>query len=95
MLAIGQTKLKLDDAVGGEEIALGDADGSKDDQTAKEVRTSLITSLRNKFDHVAQPLDTSAGSVEEESTGPTAMDESPRKKIARGGVENASSSTVV
>jgi SWI/SNF-related matrix-associated actin-dependent regulator 1 of chromatin subfamily A len=49
MLNIGLTKLKLDDAVGGEEATL-DMDGSKDDQTAKEVRKSLLTTLRNKFE---------------------------------------------
>jgi SWI/SNF-related matrix-associated actin-dependent regulator 1 of chromatin subfamily A len=48
MLNIGLTKLKLDDAVGGEETSLDE--GSKEDQTAKEVRKSLITTLRNKFD---------------------------------------------
>jgi SWI/SNF-related matrix-associated actin-dependent regulator 1 of chromatin subfamily A len=48
MLNIGLTKLKLDHAVGGEETSLGD--GAKEDQTAKEVRKSLITTLRNKFE---------------------------------------------
>jgi len=56
MLNIGLTKLKLDDAVGGEETSLGD--GAKEDQTAKEVRKSLITTLRNKFE---------AGPVKEET----------------------------
>lgn len=51
MLNIGITKLQLDDAVGGEEITLdGEAGPQKDDQTAKEVRKSLLTTLRNKFD---------------------------------------------
>lgn len=50
MLNIGLTKLQLDDAVGGEEITLDGEAGSKDDQTAKEVRKSLLTKLRNKFE---------------------------------------------
>ncbi|OCF58061.1 hypothetical protein L486_04089 [Kwoniella mangroviensis CBS 10435] len=50
MLAIGMTKLQLDDAVGGEEITLDGADNSgQDDKTAKETRKSLLTTLRNKF----------------------------------------------
>ncbi|WWC60156.1 uncharacterized protein I303_102720 [Kwoniella dejecticola CBS 10117] len=50
MLAIGLTKLQLDDAVGGEEITLDGADNSgQDDKTAKETRKSLLTTLRNKF----------------------------------------------
>ena len=50
MLNIGMTKLQLDDAVGGEEITLGTEGGSKDDKTAKEVRKSLLTKLRTKFE---------------------------------------------
>lgn len=50
MLNIGMTKLQLDDAVGGEEITLDGEAGSKEDNTAKEVRKSLLTTLRNKFD---------------------------------------------
>jgi len=49
MLNIGLTKLKLDDAVGGEGASLEDT--GKEDQTAKEVRKSLITTLRNKFEN--------------------------------------------
>lgn len=49
MLNIGLTKLKLDDAVGGEGASLEDT--AKEDQTAKEVRKSLITTLRNKFEN--------------------------------------------
>lgn len=49
MLNIGLTKLKLDDAVGGQEATLG-MESAKDDQTAKEVRKSLLTTLRNKFE---------------------------------------------
>ncbi|OCF30483.1 hypothetical protein I316_07865 [Kwoniella heveanensis BCC8398] len=51
MLAIGMTKLQLDDAVGGEEIALDGTDNAgQDDKTAKEARRSLLTTLRNKFE---------------------------------------------
>lgn len=50
MLNIGMTKLQLDDAVGGEEVTLGAEGGSKDDKTAKEVRKSLLTKLRTKFE---------------------------------------------
>jgi len=52
MLSIGQHKLQLDDAVGGDEIALdGDVGpgAQKDDKTAKEMKKSLLTTLRNKF----------------------------------------------
>lgn len=49
MLNIGLTKLQLDDAVGGEETTLDGEAGSKEDNTAKEVRKSLLTTLRNKF----------------------------------------------
>ncbi|KAI9632463.1 putative Swi2/Snf2-related ATPase, component of the SWR1 complex [Dioszegia hungarica] len=48
MLNIGMTKLQLDDAVGGEERTL-DGEG-KDDSTAKEIKKSLLTTLRNKFE---------------------------------------------
>lgn len=47
MLNIGMTKLQLDDAVGGDEAAAGDG---KEDTAAKEVRKSLLTTLRNKFE---------------------------------------------
>jgi SWI/SNF-related matrix-associated actin-dependent regulator 1 of chromatin subfamily A len=47
MLAIGLTKLQLDDAVGGE--ATLDGEGGTD-ETAKEVRKSLLSTLRNKFE---------------------------------------------
>ena len=51
MLTIGEHKLRLDDAVGGDEIALDSTAGEgKDDKTAKEMRKSLLTTLRNKFD---------------------------------------------
>lgn len=68
MLAIGLTKLQLDDAVGGEEITLdGEAGGAaqKDDKTAKEVRKSLLTTLRNKFD--AGAVKTELADVQEET----------------------------
>jgi len=54
MLNIGITKLQLDDAVGGEEVTLDAGEGAagpgKDDKTAKEVRKSLLTTLRHKFE---------------------------------------------
>ena len=53
MLAIGETKLQLDDAVGGDEITLdGEIAGpaQKDDKMAKEMKKSLLTTLRNRFD---------------------------------------------
>jgi SWI/SNF-related matrix-associated actin-dependent regulator 1 of chromatin subfamily A len=60
MLNIGMTKLRLDDAVGGGEEStapttaggaptLSGEAGQKDDQTAKEMKKSLLTTLRNKF----------------------------------------------
>jgi SWI/SNF-related matrix-associated actin-dependent regulator 1 of chromatin subfamily A len=49
MLSIGMTKLQLDDAVGGEEAAL-DGEANSDDKTAKEMRKSLLTTLRHKFE---------------------------------------------
>jgi SWI/SNF-related matrix-associated actin-dependent regulator 1 of chromatin subfamily A len=45
MLNIGMTKLQLDDAVGGEKSQ----DDTTDENTSKEVRKSLLTTLRNKF----------------------------------------------
>jgi len=77
MFAIGMTKLQLDDAVGGEEVTLEvDGTGQKDDKTAKEVRKSLLTTLRNKFE--AAPAGEVA--VEEVKT----EEEAPEKKVARG-----------
>lgn len=49
MLSIGLTKLQLDDAVGGQESTL-DGEGSKEDRTAKEMRKSLLTTLRSRFE---------------------------------------------
>lgn len=92
MLAIGITKLQLDDAVGGEEITLdGEAGGAaqKEDKTAKEVRKSLLTTLRNKFDAGPKGMDKveekeedtlvdgNGGGVKEEETM------TPVKKVAR------------
>ncbi|WVQ78767.1 hypothetical protein IAT38_000858 [Cryptococcus sp. DSM 104549] len=48
MFEIGQTKLQLDDMVGGEEVTLDGTNGA-DDQTAKETKKSLLTHLRSKF----------------------------------------------
>ena len=94
MLAIGETKLQLDDAVGGDEITFdGEAagPGQKDDKTAKEVRRSLLTTLRNKFE---------AGKgdkADQGGTGPTMLEDvkedgevkeanTPARKKARGAV---------
>ncbi len=86
MLAIGDTKLQLDDAVGGEEVTLdGEAGGAaqKEDKTAKEVRKSLLTTLRNKFDAgKAPPADDEVIEIKDE-------DEPPVKKIARAAPRQA------
>ena len=85
MLSIGETKLRLDDAVGGDEIALDSTDGAgKDDQTAKEVRRSLLTTLRNKFD--AAPEAEANGHKAEE--GAVAVEETPTKRVARGSLRD-------
>ena len=91
MLNIGLTKLQLDDAVGGEEIALdGEATNGKDDQTAKEVRKSLITTLRNKFE--AGPDKVGNGAIDEAKSGVetsgTDMENklTPTKKKARASI---------
>lgn len=47
MFKIGETKLLLDDAVGGEIVAEGEE--GKPDKTANEVKKSLLKTLRNKF----------------------------------------------
>ena len=60
MFAIGSTKLQLDDAVGGEETSLeidGGAAAQKEDKTAKEMRKSLLSTLRNKFEAVPGSAD--------------------------------------
>jgi SWI/SNF-related matrix-associated actin-dependent regulator 1 of chromatin subfamily A len=89
MLAIGTTKLQLDDAVGGEEITLdGEAGGvaQKEDKTAKEVRKSLLTTLRNKFVAGAgTQLDGVEEDVKGEQGADVKMEETitPVKKVAR------------
>jgi SWI/SNF-related matrix-associated actin-dependent regulator 1 of chromatin subfamily A len=78
MLNIGLTKLKLDDAVGGEGASLEDT--GKEDQTAKEVRKSLITTLRNKFENGPVKMEVKGEAeeeVKEEEVGKTPV------KIAR------------
>lgn len=88
MLAIGVTKLQLDDAVGGEEITLdGEAGGTaqKDDKTAKEVRKSLLTKLRNKFE-AAPSSDPIREVREDEESKEEEETMTPVKKIARGSV---------
>jgi len=80
------TKLQLDDAVGGEEVSLevdGGAGAQKDDKTAKEVRKSLLTTLRNKFEAgpaVEEPIKEESEDVKEEMT--------PAKKVARGTIQS-------
>jgi SWI/SNF-related matrix-associated actin-dependent regulator 1 of chromatin subfamily A len=91
MLNIGLTKLKLDDAVGGEEVTLDAGEGAagpgKDDKTAKEVRKSLLTTLRHKFEAGGEE-GTKIESIAED-LGEGAIDGQPRKapvkKTARGG----------
>lgn len=51
--AIGQTKLQLDDMVGGDGVATGagtPATDASDDKTAAEVKKSLLKTLRTKFE---------------------------------------------
>jgi SWI/SNF-related matrix-associated actin-dependent regulator 1 of chromatin subfamily A len=73
MLNIGMTKLQLDDAVGGDE-----RDG--EDNTAKEVKKSLLTTLRNKFE---------AGDESKPEVGDVqaVVDDKREVKKARGGVK--------
>ena len=104
MLAIGATKLKLDDAVGGDEIMLdGEVGGpaQTEDKTAKEVKKSLLTTLRNKFeskDHKGADagINGSAEELKENGDGNVGSDdkgdeerdvtmETPERKVARGG----------
>lgn len=86
MLNIGLTKLQLDDAVGGEEITLdGEANNGKDDQTAKEARKSLLTTLRNKFEAGgAKAVDVE--SEEEPGLKEEPAEATPTKKKARAGI---------
>ncbi|ORY29510.1 SNF2 family N-terminal domain-domain-containing protein [Naematelia encephala] len=88
MLSIGQTKLQLDDAVGGEEVTLDGGDigagAGKEDKTAKEMRKSLLTTLRNKFE-----VDHGANGVKHEPLEGVKEDvepDTPRLKKARGSV---------
>ncbi|WRT65569.1 uncharacterized protein IL334_002514 [Kwoniella shivajii] len=83
MLAIGMTKLQLDDAVGGEEITLDGQDNSgQDDNTAKETRRSLLTTLRNKF--VAGDASEMDGIKEEDEIPLTGSVKKARGKAAEG-----------
>ena len=82
MLAIGVTKLQLDDAVGGEAIVDG-GQGGQDDKTAKEVRKSLLTTLRNKFDGGPGGEATAMEAIKEE----TEAQATPVKKKARGATQ--------
>jgi SWI/SNF-related matrix-associated actin-dependent regulator 1 of chromatin subfamily A len=89
MFAIGSTKLQLDDAVGGEETSLeidGGAAAQKEDKTAKEMRKSLLSTLRNKFEAVPGSADAAKeeedASVVELKAAPT-----PAKKVARGATQ--------
>lgn len=82
MLLIGETKLRLDDAVGGDEHSL-DASGAKngasnDDQVAKEVKKSLLTTLRNKFE---------AGEREVSVAVKTGTDKAAGAEVKQEGVE--------
>lgn len=84
MLNIGITKLQLDDAVGGEEIALdGEAGAGKDDKTAKEMRKSLLTTLRNKFDLGGPAQGSSMEDIKEEEM---AVGDKKEVKKARGSI---------
>ncbi|WWD16642.1 hypothetical protein CI109_101072 [Kwoniella shandongensis] len=86
MLAIGMTKLQLDDAVGGEEITLDGQDGSgADDKTAKETRRSLLTTLRNKF--VAVGGDDAMEVVKEEQEVGKSAPGSVKKARGKGATE--------
>ena len=83
MLSIGVTKLQLDDAVGGDEAAL-DGEGNKEDNTAKEMRKSLLTTLRNKFDAGAGGESLANG--KEEDRASEEEEEKSQVKKARGSV---------
>lgn len=89
MFAIGSTKLKLDDAVGGEETSLeidgGAAAAAKEDKTAKEMRKSLLSTLRNKFE--AAPGSADAIQEEDESVTELKAAPTPAKKVARGATQ--------
>lgn len=81
---IGLTKLKLDDAVGGEGASLEDT--GKEDQTAKEVRKSLITTLRNKFEN--GPVKMEVKGEEDEEVKQEEVGKTPVKIARAAGVKN-------
>ena len=84
MLNIGLTKLKLDDAVGGEGVSLEDT--GKEDQTAKEVRKSLITTLRNKFEN--GPVKTEVKGEAEDEVKEEEVGKTPVKIARAAGVKD-------
>ena len=95
MLNIGLTKLQLDDAVGGEEITLdGESSNGKDDQTAKEVRKSLLSTLRNKFEAGDKceagdkKVDTN-GTIEKAVVKDLPASDTPTKKKARASIASS------
>ncbi|KAL7419695.1 DNA-dependent ATPase fun30 [Cryptotrichosporon argae] len=92
ILAIGQTKLQLDDAVGGEgdetgagatlDVDAGTGAAAKDDRTAKEVKKSLLTTLRHKFEAGGDGMQEADGRIDVEDE--PEIEETPGKKRARG-----------
>jgi len=86
MLNIGLTKLKLDDAVGGEGASLEDT--GKEDQTAKEVRKSLITTLRNKFENGPVKTEVKGEAEAEEEVKEEEVGKTPVKIARAAGVKN-------
>lgn len=90
--AIGQTKLQLDDMVGGDGVATEagtPATDASDDKTAAEVKKSLLKTLRNKFEaegggggegEAGESGDVEMKDKEEEEVAP-----SSQPKRARGG----------
>lgn len=91
MFAIGSTKLQLDDAVGGEETSLeidgGAAAAAKEDKTAKEMRKSLLSTLRNKFEAAPGSADAIKEVEEDESAVELKAAPTPAKKVARGATQ--------
>lgn len=85
ILSIGLTKLQLDDMVGGEDAGSGAATpgGAGDDKTAKELKKSLLTTLRKKFEDQGDvKADEDAQAIDED----TVMEEmtATQVKKARG-----------
>lgn len=76
------TKLQLDDAVGGQEKQ----EDGKDDNTSKEVRKSLLTTLRNKFEAGGDVMEVIPEIKEEEKE--VKKEEKVKKEVkkARGSV---------